>query len=123
MAQTKGSTQAVRDFGTRMVQDHTKALLDLKKAAGQAQLTVPNTLEPPQAQLEQQLGALSSKRFDDQYMEHMVTGHGAAIAVFTREVADGGSASLRSYAERTLPVLESHERAAIRDDNNLHSGH
>ena len=119
MAQTRGATQTVRSFGARMVRDHTKAQLDLRTAAGQAQMTVPSTLEVPQSQLEQQLGALSGAQFDDQYMKHMVAGHGAAIDAFTREIANGGSAPLRSYAERMLPILESHESGAVRDHDTL----
>lgn len=123
MAEAKGATQAVRSFGARMVRDHTKALLDLRKAAGQAQMTIPNTVEPPRSKLEQQLGAVSGTQFDDQYMNHMVAGHGAAIDAFTREIANGRSAPLRSYAERMLPVLESHESAAVRGNDTLRRGH
>jgi putative membrane protein len=95
-----------------MVADHTRALDDLKAAARKDGVAVPSAVLPPQKQLETQLSQLGGKQFDDVYMRHMVTGHGAAIDLYTQEIGKGLSPALRSYAEQSLPMLESHEHAA-----------
>lgn len=41
LAQKKASSDAVKDFGKRMVEDHTKASEELKRAAAKANIPVP----------------------------------------------------------------------------------
>jgi putative membrane protein len=119
MAEQKGTAPEVKSFGARMVADHTKALDDLKAAAHKDGVATPTAVLPAQKQLEGQLSQLTGKPFDDAYMKHMITGHGAAIDVFTQEIAKGTSPSLRAYAEQSLPMLESHERAADQGEDQL----
>jgi putative membrane protein len=42
LAQSEGSSQAVKDFGQRMVTDYSKANDQLKSAASQANITLPD---------------------------------------------------------------------------------
>jgi putative membrane protein len=116
MAEEKGATPRVRSFGTRMVRDHTAALLDLRVAAGKAQVVLPSTPPGPEGAMDRQLAGLSGKDFDEQYMKHMIAGHGAAISAFTEEIAFGHNPPLRTYARKTLPLLESHETQATQDE-------
>jgi putative membrane protein len=119
MAEQKGTTPEVRSFGERMVKDHTAGLRELEAAAGEAGVPVPSGLLAPQAQLEHQLTGLSGRQFDDSYIQHMVAGHNAAIAAFHEELDNGRSLPLRSYAERMLPLLESHEQGASQAEQQM----
>jgi putative membrane protein len=119
MAQQKGTTPDVKSFGARMAADHTKGLDDLNAAAQRDGIGVPSALLPQQKQLQDQLSRMSGRQFDEAYMKHMVAGHGAAIAVFTQEIADGSGPALRAYAEQMLPTLESHESAADQGEDEL----
>lgn len=119
MARQKGTAPEVKAFGERMVQDHTNGLRDLETAAREAGVALPHALQPSEAQLEAELTGLSAKAFDDAYMKHMVAGHGLAITVFKDEIANGASPSLRAYAKKTLPMLESHENNARTDRSTM----
>jgi putative membrane protein len=119
MAEERGASPEVKAYGARMVADHTKGLEELKKAAGRDGLPVPSAVSPAAQQLQQQLSQLTGTQFDDAYMRHMVAGHGEAIGVFTQEIANGASPSLRAYAEQMLPTLESHESAADQGEDHL----
>ncbi len=118
-AQKKGTTPRVKSLGETMVRDHTQAQGELEAAARQANIALPGGILPPQQQVADQLSGLSGKAFDDAYAKHMVAGHGAAIDTYAQEIADGKAPAMRAYAEKTLPTLESHERAATEADDSL----
>src|SRR4051812_41584022 len=67
LAQEKGSSDAVKQFGKRMVDDHSKATEELKQAAEMAKITVP--LETPNKvkKAQDKLSKLSGAEFDRVY--------------------------------------------------------
>src|SRR5919197_1196580 len=68
LAAQKGASDEVRQFGQRMVDDHSKAGDDLKKVASAKGLALPAALEAkPQAAV-QKLSALSGDKFDKEYV-------------------------------------------------------
>src|SRR3984957_21340073 len=44
LAQQKGTAGSVKRFGARMVEDHSKAADELKQAASQSNITLPNDM-------------------------------------------------------------------------------
>ncbi|MNY10053.1 hypothetical protein D3C86_1430080 [compost metagenome] len=54
------------------------------------------------------LKAKKGADFDKAYADAMVTDHKKDIAEFKKQVADGGEASLKSFASKTVPTLEHH---------------
>jgi len=115
LAQKKGTTPEVREFGQRMVGDHTVALEQLRDVALRNNLSLPDQLQPEQVDLYKRLSVLEGTRFDDAYIDHMVSGHEGAIRTFADEADRGQNPALRSYAEKELPMLRAHESIAKRD--------
>jgi len=113
LAEDRGSNQAVKDLGQRMVNDHTKADGDLQAAATKDNVTIPTTQMDARDQATYvSLSKLSGAEFDRAYARDMVRDHEADIAAFRREANDGKDATLKKFASETLPTLEDHLKQA-----------
>jgi len=111
-ASKHGAHPAVRQFGARMVKDHSQAnheLLDLLKSKG---LMAPKELDSKDQKMLDHLTALQGPAFDRTYVEHMVKDHQEDIALFEKESINGQDAQLRAFATKTLPVLREHLQLA-----------
>ncbi len=108
LARTNATNQQVKDFGQRMVTDHTKANDDLKAWAAQNNVNLPNALNTDMQQKYDELKSKTGADFDKAYTSMMVDDHKKDISDY-RKAADGSdNTDLRNYASRTLPVLEEH---------------
>ena len=112
LAQEKGTNPAVKDFGQRMVTDHTKAYDELKPIARKDNVTMPDRMNAKDQALYDRLSKLSGPQFDREYMRSMVKDHQSDVAEFQRESARAKDPDVRTYATNTLPVLQDHLRLA-----------
>lgn len=112
LAQQKGGTPAVRDFGQRLVRDHTKNLDQLKSVAEQQHITLPT--EPNNTQMidYKNLSSLNSAEFDKKFAQHMVNDHVRAVTEFKAEAKNGTNPQIKDFAAKSVPVLETHLRLA-----------
>jgi len=109
LAQSASSSQPVKDYGQMLATDHTKDFGQLFVVAHQANLNMPDAIdaEHNKAMIDP-FQKLKGTAFDHRYINEMVVGHTKAIAVFKKEAADADNATLKSYAEEVLPVLQKH---------------
>jgi putative membrane protein len=112
LAEEKGSSQEVKDFGKRMVADHTKIDDQLQKDAAKEKVTLPNTMSKRDQETYDRLSKLSGKAFDRAYARDMVRDHRADIAAFKNESKDGQQQWTKQFASQTLPTLQDHLRLA-----------
>ncbi len=112
LAEQKGNNPAIRDFGKRMVEDHTKAEDNLRQIAQQQGVTLPSNAGQHVATLQQQLSGATGAQFDQIYIEHMLSGHKGAIDAFENEIEHGSNPAIKGYAESTLSVIQDHIRIA-----------
>lgn len=112
LAQDKGTNPAVKDFGQRMVKDHSKANDDLKPIAGKDNLTMPDKMSAKDQALYDRLDRLSGPQFDREYMRAMIRDHQSDVSEFRHESEKAKNPDVRSYASNTLPVLQEHLRMA-----------
>lgn len=110
LAQEKAASQTVKDFGRRMVTDHSKANEELKTAASQRSITLPDHPSAKEQAIYRRLSKLSGKRFDAVYARVMVQDHDHDIAAFRREAEYGKDGAVKDFASQTLPTLEQHLR-------------
>lgn len=108
LAVSKASNQKVKDFGQRMVDDHTKANDKLKSIAGNDSINLPQNLSPKDQALMNRLSNLSGSAFDKAYMSAMVKDHETDISLFQHEANGGTAGDLKSFASETLPTLQEH---------------
>jgi putative membrane protein len=108
MAQEKGSSQAVKDFGKKMVDDHTKANDQLKQVASQKNITVPGDMMPKDKATVAKMSSLSGAAFDKAYVKDMVEDHKKDVAAFQKEANSGKDSDIKGFASQTLPTLQEH---------------
>jgi putative membrane protein len=117
VAKRKGTTAEVKNYGQLMISDHSLALKELHEFADKADANVRGQLLPQQQRAYDEMSKLSGAEFDRAYIAHMVTGHEAAIGAFTKETQLGKNPILKDYAQKTLPMLQSHEGIAKFDES------
>ncbi len=110
LAQSKGTSDAVKQFGQRMEADHGKAGEELKAIAGKIG-ALPKR-EGPKEKAVKSLSNKSAKQFDQQYADTMVDMHEKAVKLFRKEADKGDNAELKQFASKTLPTLEEHLKMA-----------
>jgi putative membrane protein len=107
LAAQKGAHEAVKQFGQKMADDHSKVNDELKSIASGKNITLPDETKSPTPALTK-LEKLESAAFDRAYVEDQVRDHEKTIALFEREVKTGKDAELKAFAEKTLPALKEH---------------
>lgn len=108
LAAQKGASDEVRQFGQRMVDDHSKANNDLMQVASGKGMTLPTALGPKMQADMRKLSALSGEKFDKEYVKMMVKDHKKDVSEFQKEANGGMDADIKSFASRTLPTLQEH---------------
>jgi putative membrane protein len=117
VASEKASSSQVKDFGARMVKDHSQANDELKDLAQKKGIAISPKLDTRhQAQVER-LSKLSGSAFDKAYVKNQVTAHEMTVKLFREEAQSGQDPDLKAFANKTLPTLEDHESSikAIQD--------
>ncbi len=112
MAQQKGSSAAVKDFGQKMVEDHTKANDELKQIATAKSIAVPPAPDDKHKKAEAALAGKSGANFDRAFKAQMIADHKATIALFEDEANKGSDPELKAFAAKTLPDLRGHLKMA-----------
>lgn len=108
LASEKASSDAVKQFGKRMVDDHGKAGDELKKLAEDKGITPPADLDSKHKKLHDRLSKLSGAQFDRAYVDEMVKDHKKDVKDFQREADKAKDGDVKSWAGKTLPTLQEH---------------
>ncbi|HEX4133828.1 MAG TPA: DUF4142 domain-containing protein [Bryobacteraceae bacterium] len=119
VAVQKASSEKVKQFGQRMVDDHSKAGDELKGIASKDNITLPTELDPRHRAMVNRYSNMSGTAFDRAYMRDMVKDHQSDIADFEKEANNGTSSDLKNWANSTLPTLRDHLRMAKETDTSL----
>jgi putative membrane protein len=112
LAQEKGSSDAVKMFGQRMVTDHSDANDKLKSVASQENIALPAGPNKHDQAVYDQLSNLSGSAFDQAYARAMVRDHKKTIAEFQQEASNGKDDAIKGFASQTLPTLRDHLKMA-----------
>lgn len=121
LAVSRSATSAVKEFGQRMIEDHTEANDRLKEIAKQQSITLPTNMNARDEAQYIKLQALSGVRFDQAYIKTMVKDHEGDIRAFQKEVKSGKDPVIKSFAAQTLPMLQEHLNAARTADADVMS--
>jgi len=108
LAAERGASDAVKQFGQRMVDDHSKANDELKQWAATAGVTLPTALDAKRQAAVARMSGLSGAAFDKAYAQQMVKDHTKAVQLFQREADRGADAGLKGFASSKLPTLREH---------------
>jgi putative membrane protein len=108
LAETKGTTQDIKDQGTTETHDHTLVGDKLKSIASSNSLDFPDKLNAEfQARLDK-MNALPAEKFDAAYVKDMKKIHAADGAAFATEATSGTNPALKGFAAETHRIVERH---------------
>lgn len=110
IAQEKGESQAVKDFGKKMVEDHGKANEKLKTLASSKGITLASDITGEEKEHIEKLSKLSGAEFDKAYTADMIKDHRKDISEFRKESKQGQDADVKAFAAETLPTLREHQK-------------
>jgi len=108
LAQQRAASEQVKQFGSRMVEDHGKANDQLKRLAEAKGVTLPTGLDASETRLMHRLQNLSGAEFDRVYMKEMLSDHKKDVSEFKSKANGARDADVKSFAETTLPTLQQH---------------
>lgn len=108
LAAQKGSNPEVKQFGQKMVDDHSKANDDLKQVASSKGMTLPTEVDAADQAKMDRMSKLSGAAFDKAYVADMLKDHKKDVADFKNEASGGRDSDVKSFASKTLPTLQEH---------------
>lgn len=112
LALKQASSNEVKQFAQRMIDDHGKANQELKQYADSKSITLPAAMGDSHKKLFDKLSKLSGAAFDREYMNEMLKDHEKDVALFERESKSGKDAELKAWVDKTLPTLREHLQLA-----------
>jgi putative membrane protein len=118
MASKKAVNPNVRDFGTRMAQDHSKSNEQLARILTEKGITEAPTMAKT-TRSSGQLQAASGPDFDRTYLNATVRDQQKDIAEFKDEAANGRDPEIRTWAAQNVPLMEKHLQMAEQTQSNL----
>jgi len=89
LAERNAQSQEVKDFGKRMVDDHSKANDELNQIASQAGAALPTGLSTSDNTTKEHLSKMQGDAFDKAYVRHMVADHQQDVSEFKQETTAG----------------------------------
>jgi putative membrane protein len=115
LAETKGTTQAIRSYADLMVSSHiavNNALLAMLK--NKAPVPPPTLLKAAYATMVSTLQHESGQTLDADYVRGQVNYQKGNTALYEYEIANGTDPDLKVFAQETLPKIQDHLARALK---------
>lgn len=112
LATQQGASEAVKQFGQRMVDDHSKANQELMSIAQSKGITLPTEMDEKHKKDVTKLSSLTGADFDREYGKMMLSDHRKDVSEFEKQSTRGTDADLKAFASKTLPTLKEHLQMA-----------
>lgn len=108
LARNQGLNKLVKDFGSLMINDHSKSTEELQAIAGRKGITLPSALTDEQTKDLEDLKGKKGVEFDKSYVKKMLQVHRSDIAEFKNAAKEDIDADLKDFASKSLPVIKAH---------------
>ena len=108
LATKNGASDGVKQFGQKMVEDHSKANDELKQIASGKGIKLPTDIDAKSKAIMAKLEKLHGAAFDAAYIKDMKEDHQHDIIDFSREASGGHDTAIKGFASKTLPVIKEH---------------
>jgi len=108
LAVAKSMSPDVKQFGQRMIDDHSRANDKLREVAMSKGVTLPSDMDRKTRDQYHKLDQLSGERFDRAYVDMMVKDHQKDVSDFDHEAKRGNDPDVQRFASTTLPTLQEH---------------
>jgi putative membrane protein len=108
VAKNKSRETEVRDFGNRMVEDHSKALRQIEELASKKGVTVSTALDEKHQKIIERYEKFGADEFDTKYINHMVRDHEKDLSEAESQAKNAKDSDIAEFAARLVPIYRSH---------------
>ena len=108
LAQQKGVSQSVKNYGKMLVDDHTKSLGEVTALAKTKNVSLPVALTEEGQKKYDKLNEKSGVDFDKEFADLMVDGHEKAVDKITKISEKASDKALEVWASSKVSVLTAH---------------
>lgn len=122
LAQDKASSQEVKDFGKRMVDDHSKEIDSLSQIAKEDGVKLPTQLDSKHQKTYDRLAKLSGAEFDRAYMKEMTSDHKKDVSSYEHAAKSAKDDQLQQHAQQEVSTLREHEKMAQSTMDDIRKG-
>ncbi len=105
IAKQNGGSDAVKQFGDKMVTDHSQANDQLKQLAQQKGITLPSSPSAKDKRTSKMLQSKQGSDFDKAYIQDMVKDHETDVAEFRKEAQNGKDPAVKAWAQNNSAYL------------------
>jgi putative membrane protein len=113
MALQKSSSDGVKQYAQKMIDDHTMAGDELKQLAATKGVTLPMAADAKQMAMMAKLQRMSGMEFDMMYVKEAgVKAHQEMEKLFMKESMSGKDMETKDWAAKTLPIVRMHLQMA-----------
>jgi len=108
VAQDKATNEQVKEFAKHMVEDHGKALEEMKQMADGKSVKLPDEPSKKHQSAMKKLEGLSGAEFDRQYMAQMVKDHQETLKEARKAAKDAKDPQVKAAAQKMAKDVEQH---------------
>jgi putative membrane protein len=109
VAVERASSEAVRDYARKMIEDHTRANEELMQLASTKSVSLPTAPDAKHQQMLTRLGGLSGAEFDREYVRNAgVKSHEKMLKLVQNQSRKGRDADARAFATKMIPAVQMH---------------
>jgi putative membrane protein len=112
LAQEKGSTNEIKEYGRKLEQDHSKANDQLKQIAASKNVKLPTDVDASEKASVDKIRNLSGAEFDKAFLKMAVKDHKKDVKEFQKESTRAMDSDVKNFASTTLPTLQEHLKTA-----------
>lgn len=105
-------SKALRDFGQKLVTDHTKANQELIQLAASKGVSAPSQPAAKHEKMLESLSKLKGTEFDRSAQQHAMMHHQEDVQMFQQAISNLQDPELKAFAQKTLPTLQEHLKMA-----------
>ena len=108
LAQTNAASAAVKEFGRRMVEEHTRLNQELASLAEQRGLSAPTLPSSINQSVAAALGTRTGAAFDRAYLDEQAAAHQMTLTLFRNAADNADDQALRAFARSHVGIIQQH---------------
>jgi putative membrane protein len=112
LAQQKSVNAAIKKYGEKLAQDHTRMNEELGALARKKNITLSKEIDSSERQHIDRMSKMNGNEFERAFTKHMISGHEKAIEKFEKQTKDGRDPDVRAWADKRVETLRAHLEAA-----------
>jgi len=110
IAEHRSIDKGVKIFAAKMIKGHTQTSDELKTllTTANSEAVLPTRLDDRHQSMIDELRGAKDADFDQRYLTQQIDAHKEALILMRGYAKDGDTASIKEFAAKTVPTIESH---------------